>query len=467
MLNYKSLFFLARKAEFARKVGYKPHSIQADFHTDTHRYLMLIAGARGGKSMAVGFELAYALLYPDTRCWVVGKTYQLADKEFDWALHFLSEYELSTGEKLIDLAKVSNPARGQRQIKFPWGSWLQTKSSDDMVGLLGEELDIIAIGEAAVVQLIAWLRFLKPRLGSRLGRLLLGSTPSGDSGLLKFLSDMAKDKKFPDYMAYYFRTIDNPTFSQQEWENAKKEIPEEDFAEQYEGKFISRSGAVINGWEKCVLEISEVPKNLRNMGVLRAWKVGYKNFFIVLWVVIDTKHNYHVLKCYAEKNKGVSEVVQEITKKFVGYNIVADIISPFSKSKLLLKTNGLNCYANETEKELGKQKANFVRIQALQRIVDADRLKIYDKSCPQLIVDLENCRWTAPPKEGSDKEIREEPLPKFFRSIEVLTHIVAFTEKNLGDDIYKKYLDFSDKLKPKSYLKKAGSQNSQIKIEGY
>src|SRR5574341_1945379 len=95
---------IAAKYKFFADCGYTPHPKQDEVHRSEARFRVIAAGARGGKSMLAGAEIAFTLLQPNKRVWCVATQYELADKEFDWALHFLSKIEVN-GRRLLHLAR--------------------------------------------------------------------------------------------------------------------------------------------------------------------------------------------------------------------------------------------------------------------------------------------------------------------------------------------------------------------------
>lgn len=203
------------KANFARRVAYQPSRGQKQVHLSNKRYRIVLAGARFGKSMLAGFEIAYYLMFPDCRVWCVAPVYELAEKEFNWALEFLSRYKMEDGiSRLIDRAKISTPARGSKSIRMPWGSYVQTKSTENKENLLGEELDFLVLGEAACIAREPWERMLRARLGPRVGRMLAPSTGAGDNNIFaEFVANgKTDDPKFADWQTWEFTTLDNPCF---------------------------------------------------------------------------------------------------------------------------------------------------------------------------------------------------------------------------------------------------------------
>ena len=70
------------KQAYFEKIGYAPHPGQALFHQSDARFRFANCGRRFGKSLMVARDLEPYLLQPNKHYWIVGPTYDLAEKEF-------------------------------------------------------------------------------------------------------------------------------------------------------------------------------------------------------------------------------------------------------------------------------------------------------------------------------------------------------------------------------------------------
>ena len=144
------------------------------------KYICVSRPRRFGKSMAGGFEAAFHVAaFADFRVWIVAPIYDLSDKEFDWALDFLGRYEVKPGISLLRMCRLSSPVKGSRAVETPWGSFIKTKSTDNPDSLLGDELDLMILGEAGRIPKTVWERELRARLGPREGMVFAASTAAG------------------------------------------------------------------------------------------------------------------------------------------------------------------------------------------------------------------------------------------------------------------------------------------------
>jgi len=116
-MNYDALF---------NAVCFRPHTGQREFLDicldDRFRFYSLICGRRWGKSLLAGMWGAGFLLLPNTRGWVVSKTYDLTRKVIR-ELHSIVVVKMG-------LKPTTNQQGGPIKMEFPWGSTVEGKSAD-------------------------------------------------------------------------------------------------------------------------------------------------------------------------------------------------------------------------------------------------------------------------------------------------------------------------------------------------
>jgi hypothetical protein len=432
------------KEAFFRLIQYTPHAKQKLFHDSEARFRIVAAGARAGKSMAGGAELAWEVMQPNRNIWCVGTQYELSDKEFDWMLSFLSRIP-----GLLDICKVTTAQRGSRKIVTPWNTYCQTKSTEKPTSLLGVELDVCLLSEASQIARAPWERMLRSRLGSRHGRLMALSTPNADGGLFRefFENGQSTDPEFSDWESWQFSTLDNPTFSRVEWDIAKQELDEKIFQEQYEGKFVSRRGKMFNLSNEHI--VSVLPPNIMSEMLLCGFQGGYQNPASCVWVAITKSFEFLVFKEKYFKQIVLEDIVPVIIKENLGTNLSGTIVDHRDTNLLdRLPKMGLTVSSNE-EKKFSSKQATLRRLQAIQSIMKFNeggktRLHIH-ASCSELIQDFNECKWPEKQKEELEKAEIELPTTKYLQGILALSYVVAFIEAARGVDIYS--LQTKEKLK--------------------
>jgi hypothetical protein len=423
------------RQELFHQMGYEPSPIQLMIHNSKSRFRVVAAGARSGKSMLAGFEIAVALLLFDTRIWCVSTQYELAEKEFDWAVSFLEKLKLPNGKSVLSLAKIKSAARGSKSLSFPWKSFVQTKSCEKPQTLLGVELDFLVLCEAAQLSRTVWERMLRARIGPRRGKMLATSTPNADGGLFYSLFETAGNT--PNWERWQYSTLENPYFSRMEYALASKELDSKVFAEQYEGKFISRRGKVFN-----LNSVSIVDKSVdETLPVMVGIHYRSNNPTAIVFISIDVeKRIYYVYDEIYGKNTW-TDYIPELKKRLAGKRCLGFSVDYFDSAiQAEAKKYGLSLAISREEKKIGRILAATRRIQGVQNLLkvvdDKSRLRI-SRSCTETIREIDSVKWPDCQKEDADKTEHELPLSKYMSLPNAISYVVSFCETVRGIDFYR------------------------------
>ncbi len=290
-------------------IGYRPHTAQIDAHLSEARFRMWIAGTRGGKSRAAGEEAVVYLLSGATRVWIVGQSYALCEKEFRYI------YERMTSPEIIALfggqiplsKAVYNKDQGNMHLVTKWGAEVECISLDKGGGgALGEECDLIIMSEAAQIKNPSelWDRYLRGRLATREGDLLVPTTPAGrtnkhdEEGWLFNMYDKGYNANEPDYYTREWPSWENPAFPEDPYE-LRRSMDAKIFAEQYEGKFMVFSGAVLNFEDDVhIIEPFDIPYHWR---AYEAIDPGFSGKFVWLRSVISPSGALFITDEYSDE----------------------------------------------------------------------------------------------------------------------------------------------------------------------
>lgn len=273
------------------RLGYIPSPGQRAFHKSARRTKVLCAGARFGKSLVAARDVLPVVLSPATNTWILGPTYDLAEKEWRYVVEDLERLGVM---KLATVRQMGKPG----YLEFPWGARIWTRSADNPSSLLGEELDCILLSEASQLPEKILHRYVRARLGSRLGRLLIPTTPFGfnwirdvwQRGAVQATASGDPEADVPweqSVASWQFSVLENPHFDAGEYVAAAEALPREEFAEQYDGRFTSMSGRVIPQFARQRHVVHTLPQRLRDCTVFRTIDFGYNDPSCCLWVVWD------------------------------------------------------------------------------------------------------------------------------------------------------------------------------------
>jgi len=223
-------------AEFSKIIDWKPHKAQREILKSKAREIVVCAGRRFGKSAYCAFVVAktFIELFKEVergkresiKIWIVGPTYELADKVFTYVVNFLRKAD----PKIINFVKN----RPFPEIELSKNIWIQCKSAENPKSLLGEELDLLIVDEAANISSDIWFDYLLPTTASKTkqGKTIFISTPRGKNWFYE-LYLKAKESEG----AFHFTSLDGVEIDKSEWERLKTISPADFFAQNYEAVF--------------------------------------------------------------------------------------------------------------------------------------------------------------------------------------------------------------------------------------
>ena len=138
---------------------------------------------------------------------------------------------------------------GDMLATFPGGGTVQVRSADNPDSLRGEGLDFVVIDECAYVAEAAWQEALRPALSDRLGRAMFISTPSGRNW---FWRCYQRGLQGGEWKSWSFPTSDNPYIDADEIEEARGDLPERIFRQEYLAEFLESEGTVFRNIAACL-----------------------------------------------------------------------------------------------------------------------------------------------------------------------------------------------------------------------
>jgi len=404
------------------RVGYRPYPGQEEFHRSKARWRLLCAGARYGKSKCGAMEALWFLLHPGVHIWAVGPTYELASKEFRYVVDAVMELK-HQGFRIPVVRLTDNLNSGQLRLEVDWSpegdkrteymSWFVCKSWNEPTSLLGEELDLILLSEGSQCPRFVWERYLRARLGSRLGRLVIPTTPKGlDDFLHPLFYQPAVVEGHKDYWCGQYGVWDNPDFDRQEVEDARRTLDAATFAEQYGGEFVSFVGRVYGEFARKthVIEPFEIPPEWPRW---RTIDYGYEDPFCCLWVASDGDGRLYVYREHYVKRQLLSWHCDRIRERSAGEHIDYTVIDPNAKQKRLesgmsilghMAELGIPCIPGNNDIDSGIFRAmEWMKVDPLS---GKPGVFVFS-SCVNMIGELEKYSW-AKANEGKNQGLKPQ-----------------------------------------------------------
>ena len=267
----------------------KLHDSQFKVATDTHRFRIVCAGRRWGKStLAQLIALQWATKDVGT-VWIVSPTYRQG-KQIHWN-------ELN---KIVPKEWIQKKNEVELSITLKNGSVIELKGAENPDALRGVKLRGLVIDEIASIRNWDWLwpEVLRPTLTDYQAPVLFISTPKGYNHFYELFQlgqsiEQEGRKTNADYKSWRFTSYDNPYISKEELDNAKKELTEDTFYQEYMADFRKYTGLVYKEFsrEVHVIEPFNIPDS---WSVYRGIDFGSTNPTACLWICVDGDDNWFI-----------------------------------------------------------------------------------------------------------------------------------------------------------------------------
>ena len=223
----------------------RSHEGQLKVWRDPARFKVLVCGRRWGKTYLLREALLAASQKRRADIVYIAPTRQQA-KDVMWVP--LKERAKELGWKFW-----TNEA--ELKLKRRNKSTIQLVSAEKPGRLRGRGLSFAALDEFAEYRTAEiWYEVVRPALSDKRGPAIFAATPKG----MNHLHDLYQSGKVEEnWSSYSFRTIDSPFFQtpegKAEVEEAKKNLAERDFRQEYEASFENFAGRVYGSFdrEKC------------------------------------------------------------------------------------------------------------------------------------------------------------------------------------------------------------------------
>ena len=212
---------------------------QKTIASDTHRFRVVIAGRRFGKTHLAIRELAYHAREPHKEVWYVAPSYKMA-KNIVWR-------KLKT--RLQDLNWVQKHNETELTLTLKNGSVIALKGADNYDSLRGVGLDFICLDEFADIDPEAWFETLRPTLSDKGGKALFIGTPKGISNWSYELYNNSQDDP-TTWSSHQYTTVDGGWVPESEIEQAKKDLDERTFRQEYLATFETYAGRIYYAFDR-------------------------------------------------------------------------------------------------------------------------------------------------------------------------------------------------------------------------
>lgn len=253
---------------------------QLDVLRNKRRFNAVCVGRRAGKT-SFGELLAIDKPLRGGICWWIAPTF--AQASIGWrGIKALCRQIPSITIREVD-----------RMAIFPSGGFVQIKSGDDPDNLKGEGLSRVIFDEAALLRESVWVEAVRPALSDKNGDAFFLSTPKGVGNWFWKLYGYGIDPDKEAWNSWQLPTSVNPHIPQSEIDQARLDMPERLFRQEYLAEFIEDRGSVFRNVDSVSTGIAQdrAYEGQRLCGGLD-WGRNYDFTALSIWDMATRKEVY-------------------------------------------------------------------------------------------------------------------------------------------------------------------------------
>lgn len=211
---------------------------QSEIFLSSARFKSVVAGRRFGKTYLSTIELIKAATTGKNKnCWYIAPTYGAA-KEIAWDMliqNIPEEYIVKTNETGLTIKLIN-------------GSVISLKGAERSAVLRGRSLNHCILDEFSEMRPEVWHEVIRPSLSDREGSALFIGTPKGRN---HFYDLWARGVDGADnWESFQYTTLQGGNVSASEIEQARSDLDERTFEQEYEAAFITYAGIIYWAFER-------------------------------------------------------------------------------------------------------------------------------------------------------------------------------------------------------------------------
>lgn len=252
----KKIIKRIRDDDLMKVLGFTPHkgqkAIIPAIIDDNIREIDLCCGRRFGKTILAGYSAVREIIIPNRNVWIVAPTSDLTGMVFTEVVKFLG--------RLYDAGEYKITTKPYSKVVMGNGSFIECRTADNPTSLIGREVDLLIIDEAARIAPQVYQRELAATIMTRKGKVIKISTPKGKNNW--FFLDYNRVKKDPNGFVWNAPSSDNPLNTPEEIERLRRMLPEAIFRQEYLATFEDSGTEVFRGVKEIVnSDCYEEPKD--------------------------------------------------------------------------------------------------------------------------------------------------------------------------------------------------------------
>ena len=383
------------------------HPAQIQIVEDTHRFKVICAGRRFGKSTLVAWEMfALAVSCENARIPYYAPT---RDDARDIMWKALKEIcaPLIIGEPNEGRLEINIRNRfGGTSLIVLYG-WEAVQERGKGVGVRNNHIFFDEVSKYKNF-MYGWLEILRPTLLDLAGGATFISTPNGFNHFYELSLKEGFDK---DWKYFHFTSYDNPFLPPAEIQKMKDEYPEDRFAQEVLGEFKKKEGLVYKEFSRDKHVIHELPEDLEIVYKLGGIDWGHNHPCAVVTILKDYHSNYYISDEFYEQ--GLTE--EDIVDYTVSMNFNKVYPDPENASGIeSLRRKRVNV------KTVSKFKGSIVSgISKVQELIKQNKFFVLSK-CVNTIREFEAYSYP----EEKERKITDVPLKENDDAMDAIRYVI-------------------------------------------
>lgn len=338
----------------------KLHDTQKTVATDPHRFKIICAGRRWGKSVLSQLIILKWATENKGLYWIVSPTI-VQSKQIHWR----------GLQQIIPQAWVAKKNEVERSITLKNGSIIELKGAENPDALRGVKLRGLVVDEIASIRNWEWLwqEVLRATLTDYEAPAIFISTPKGFNHFYE-LWQQGQGTEGP-YKSFRYTSYDNPYIPRGEIDAAKKELTDDTFAQEYMADFRKYTGLIYKEFQRetHVIEPFDIPET---WSYYRGVDFGSTNPTACLWIAVDGDENWYIVDEHYQTGETIDYHAGVINSKTQGRNIAGTFGDP-SGAQWIQEFAQRGIYITPATKETGQSSEGWVRF-GIEKV--AERLKV-------------------------------------------------------------------------------------------
>lgn len=389
------------------------HSKQSEIVRDAHRFRVVCAGRRGGKTELAVTEMA-------------GKAYAKKGRHIAYIAPTLQQARDIAWVKLVKICepitikKLENPSHTLVVQTADHGrSTISLRGWESIDTIRGQAFDFIVIDEIASMKYweTNWNTIIRPTLTDTKGEALFISTPKGFNHFYDLYNKEQDPVAGKDYKSFHFTSYDNPHLDKEELEKSRAELTEDQFAQEYLADFRKQEGLVYKEFDRSRHVVDSLP--LKVDEYLAGVDFGFTNPTAVIHIKRDHDKNYWVTEEWYKTGR-TEEQIGDYVRDCKFNRVYPDPEAPSAIE--VLNKKGVAVVEVVKNKDSIKNGINRIR-----QLLKTNKLKIH-KSCTNLISEFESYAY---PESNQGRNENENPVKDHDHALDALRYaLMTNTDDN-------------------------------------